>query len=183
MQSFVLAGLAQFVSILISTINMEREIGIIRSMGLTKWGVFSIYLAESTILGASSVIFGLLDGILGAGLLLWYLSESIPIHLIIPIDQVILWLIFSFILILMSTVVPALHSSRNEIAATISARPTKQVSKNQGIHYKLRKLRNRIFNIIFYVMLLVIAYFILVISIMIIGYFIVFILWVFNDIF
>ncbi|MHA2156707.1 MAG: ABC transporter permease [Candidatus Hodarchaeales archaeon] len=183
MQSFILAGLAQFVSIIISTINMEREIGIIRSMGLSRWGVFSIYLAESTTLGICSLIFGLLDGIFGAALLLWYLSDSIPIQLIIPVDQVLLWLAFSFVLTLISTIVPALRSSRNEIAATISARPVKRIPERKGIIHNIREIGNKILNILYYIILIIIAYFVLIISILIIGYIIVFILWVFNDIF
>ncbi len=183
LQSFVLAGIAQFISMLISTINTEREMGIIRSMGLTKWGVFSTYLAESTILGTFSIIFGLLDGLLGTVLLIWYLSDSIPIQLIFPIDQIVLWLLFSFILILISTIYPALKSSKKEISATISARPDSLLPKHRRKDPFIIRVGNKILSFIFYIALLIIAYFVLVISILIIGYIIVFIMWVFNDIF
>ncbi|MHA1944623.1 MAG: ABC transporter permease [Candidatus Hodarchaeales archaeon] len=183
MQAFVLAGLVQFVSVLISTINMEREMGIMRSMGLSKWGVFSVFLAEATALGISSLFFGLLDGIFGAILLLWYISSSIPIQLIIPIDHIILWLFFSFVFTLISTIVPAFRSSRNEVAATISARPIQLVKEKKGLYKKLSDFVSRVYGIFYYIGLIIIAYFVLVFSIIIIGYIIVLILWFFNEIF
>ncbi len=183
MESFILAGLAQFVSILISTINTEREMGIIRSMGLTRWGVFSIYFAESTTLGICSLVIGLVDGVLGAVLLLWYLSSSIPIQMVLPLDHILTWIIFAFILTLISTIVPALRSSKNDIAATISARPIKLIPDKKGKLQKATSFLRKIGNLFYYALLIVVAYFILVFSILIIGYIIVFILWFFNDVF
>jgi putative ABC transport system permease protein len=131
MESFILAGIAQFVGILLSTLQMEREMGIMRSMGLTKRGVFTIFLAESFALGFSAIIFGLFDGILGAALLLWYISFSIPIALHIPLDHIFTWLLISLAFTFVSTFIPAYRSSHKEVIATISARPMRTYKKEK----------------------------------------------------
>ncbi|MFX1516046.1 MAG: ABC transporter permease [Promethearchaeota archaeon] len=122
-QSFILAGIAQFVCILVTTLRMEREMGIMRSFGLSKGGVFSIFMAESTILGFTALIVGLIDGFVGIALLLWYISLSIPINLIIPPLNIFFWIIASIFITLASTVVPAYRSSQKNIVATISGHP------------------------------------------------------------
>ncbi len=137
MESFILAGISQFVGILLSTLQMEREMGIMRSMGLTKRGVFTVFLAESFALGVSAIIFGLFDGILGAGLLLWYISFSIPITLHLPLVNIITWLLVSLGFTFVSTFIPAYRSSHKEVIATISARPMRI--------YKKKKKRRRLF--------------------------------------
>jgi ABC-type lipoprotein release transport system permease subunit len=131
MESFILAGIAQFVGILLSTLQMEREMGIMRSMGLTKRGVFSVFLAESFALGFSAIIFGLFDGILGAALLLWYISFSIPISLHLPLDHILTWLIISLAFTFISTFIPAYRSSHKDVIATISARPMRIYKKKK----------------------------------------------------
>ncbi|MHA2095083.1 MAG: ABC transporter permease, partial [Candidatus Hodarchaeales archaeon] len=131
MESFILAGIAQFVGILLSTLQMEREMGIMRSMGLTKRGVFTVFLAESFALGFSAIVFGLFDGILGAGLLLWYISFSIPIALNLPLDHIITWLLVSLGFTFVSTFIPAYRSSHKEVIATISARPMRIYKKKR----------------------------------------------------
>ncbi len=122
-ESLILAAMAQFVCILISTLRMEREMGIMRSMGLPKRSIFGIYMSESTALGLSAVIIGLIDGLLGSILLSWYISLSIPVGIQLPLDRVFLWVIFSFMVTLASTILPSYRSSQKNIIATISGRP------------------------------------------------------------
>ncbi|MFX0124664.1 MAG: ABC transporter permease [Candidatus Hodarchaeota archaeon] len=122
-ESLILAAMAQFICILISTLRMEREMGIIRSMGLHKYSIFGIYMSESTALGLSAIIIGLVDGLLGSVLLSWYISLSIPVRIQLPIDRVLLWVIFSFMVTLASTILPSYRSSQKNIIATISGRP------------------------------------------------------------
>ena len=83
-ESFILAAIAQFICILVSTLRMEREIGIMRSLGLTRRGVFGIFLTESVALGISALFVGLIDGLLGSVLLAEYISNSIPITINFP---------------------------------------------------------------------------------------------------
>ncbi len=122
-ESFILAAIAQFVCILVSTLRMEREIGIMRSLGLNRRGVFGIFMTESIALGASALIVGLLDGVIGAILLADYISESIPINVSFPVTDIIIWMSFSFLITIFSTILPSFRSSRKNIVATISGRP------------------------------------------------------------
>ncbi|MFW9906266.1 MAG: ABC transporter permease [Candidatus Thorarchaeota archaeon] len=122
-ESLILAAMAQFVCILISTLRMEREMGIMRSLGLHKQTIFGIFMSESTALGLSAIIIGLIDGFLGYTLLGWYISQSIPISIQFPFDRVVFWIIFSFMVTIASTILPSYRSSQKNIISTISGRP------------------------------------------------------------
>lgn len=127
LESFILSAIAQFVCILVSTLRTEREMGIMRGMGLHKRQVFSIFMAESTALAFSALIFGLIDGLIGSILLTWYISLSIPVEIRFPFDRIVLWVIISFAITLTSTLPPSYRSSQNNLVATISGRPMAKV--------------------------------------------------------
>ncbi|MFX0182920.1 MAG: ABC transporter permease [Candidatus Hodarchaeota archaeon] len=122
-ESFCLAAIAQFICILVSTLRMEREMGIMRSLGLHKRGVLSVFMAESTALGFSALFVGLIDGLIGSVLLAWYISLSIPVQIVFPLDRIILWVFISLLVTLASTLLPSYRSSQKNIIATISGRP------------------------------------------------------------
>ncbi|UCE14140.1 MAG: FtsX-like permease family protein, partial [Candidatus Heimdallarchaeota archaeon] len=122
-ESFILAGITQFVCILVSTLRMEREIGVMRSIGLTRKNVLGIFMAESIALGFSALVVGMINGLLGSILLTWYISLSIPIEIQFPLDQIALWTIFSMFVTLASTIIPSFRSSQKNIIAIISGRP------------------------------------------------------------
>lgn len=126
-ESFILAAVAQFVCILVSTLRMEREMGIMRAIGLPKRGVFDIFISESIALGLAALIIGFIDGLLGSILLAWYIKLSIPnVTVEFPIDRINTWVIFSFLITLASTILPSYRSSRKSIVDTISRRPFKK---------------------------------------------------------
>ena len=120
LNTFLLSGLAQFICILISTMNMEREIGIMRAMGLTKGEVFSIFFAESTLLGITGVIAGIINGIIGSELMVWYISFSIPIKTSLSPSVIFFWVFISLLITVLSTIIPSYRSSRKLIAYTIN---------------------------------------------------------------
>jgi hypothetical protein len=122
-ESFILAAISQFICILVSTLRMEREVGILRSLGLPKRGVIGIFLAESTALGIAAAILGLFDGLLGSLLLDWYISLSIPIKIQLSVNYIILWIIFSIFVSQLSSILPSFRSSRKNIISAISGRP------------------------------------------------------------
>jgi len=124
-ESFILAAIAQFVCILVSTLRMERDMGIIRSMGLTKRGVFGIFMSESTALGFSTLIIGIIDGLIGSILLGWYISLSIPLSINFELyfDRILIWVGISFIITIASTILPSYRSSQKNVIDTISGRP------------------------------------------------------------
>jgi hypothetical protein len=122
-ESFILAAIAQFVCILVSTLRMEREVGVMRSFGLNRRGVFGIFMTESIALGVSALLVGLVDGLIGSVLLAWYISLSIPIIVKFPLENIALWLSISFSITILSTILPSYRSSRKNVVATISGRP------------------------------------------------------------
>ena len=126
LESFFLVGLAQFVCILISTLKMEREVGIIRSMGISKREVFSIFLAESTMLEVTAVIIGIIEGIIGSYLMEWYISTSIPISVNVDPFMIIFWVSISFAITIASTTIPSYRSSNKSVVAAISGRVIKE---------------------------------------------------------
>ncbi|UCE12808.1 MAG: ABC transporter permease [Candidatus Heimdallarchaeota archaeon] len=137
LESFILAGIAQFVSILISTLRMEREMGIMRSMGLSKRGVFGVFMAESFALGFSALIFGVADGLFGAALIIWYISFSIPVDLLANLQHIILWLVVSLLFSIASTIIPSYKSSQKEVVATIAARPIRTFKEKKTVKLEL----------------------------------------------
>ncbi len=139
-ESFILAAIAQFVCILISTLHMEREIGIMRSLGLSKDSVFSIFMSESTILGFTALIMGLIDGLLGSALLVWYISFSIPIKLKFMPERIIFWISVSFLITIASSIVPSFRSSRKTVVETILDRPMekRKLKETEEFPYQTR---------------------------------------------
>ncbi|UCG01281.1 MAG: FtsX-like permease family protein [Candidatus Heimdallarchaeota archaeon] len=122
-ESFILAAITQFICILVSTLRMEREVGILRGLGLHKKGVLAIFLAESTALGITAAFLGLIDGLLGSLLMGWYISLSIPIKIELSLNYTILWILFSILISQVSAFIPSYRSSRRNIVAAISGRP------------------------------------------------------------
>ncbi|MFX0205082.1 MAG: ABC transporter permease, partial [Candidatus Hodarchaeota archaeon] len=122
-ESFILAAIAQSICILVSTLRMEREMGIMRAIGLNKRGVFNIFMSESVILGFSALVIGVLNGLIGSILLAWYIRLSIPIEIEFPLNQIILWIVFSFLITVASTILVSYRSSSKSVIATIARRP------------------------------------------------------------
>lgn len=130
LNTFLLSGLAQFICILISTLNMEREIGIMRAMGLTKGEVFSIFFAESTLLGITGVIAGIINGLIGSELMAWYISFSIPIETGFSPSVIFFWVLISLLITVLSTIIPSYRSSRKLIAYAINSYVPRQGKTN-----------------------------------------------------
>ncbi|MFX0085818.1 MAG: ABC transporter permease [Candidatus Hodarchaeota archaeon] len=124
--SFFLSGLTQFISILITTLKLERDVAIMRSMGMSKGEVFRLFLSESGMLGFTGVFIGIFNSIIGSELLAWYISLSIPIEATISglreTALFFLWIIISMLVTLGSTYIPSRRASQTNIIAAISGR-------------------------------------------------------------
>jgi len=124
--SFILSGLTQFIAILISTMRMERDVAITRSIGLSKRRVFYVFLAEASVLGFTGVFLGIINSFVGSELLAWYIGQSIPINVSIDslVDQTmfLLWIFLASLVTLGSTWIPARRASQVNIIAAISGR-------------------------------------------------------------
>ncbi|MFX1515505.1 MAG: ABC transporter permease [Promethearchaeota archaeon] len=118
--TFFIAALTQFLSILMSNMNMEREIGILRAMGLSHSEVFQTLLVESTLLVTTGVILGIINGLIGSELLAWYISFSIQIQTSISINFIFLWVFLTIIIPLISTEVVTRRTLNKAIAYTIN---------------------------------------------------------------
>jgi putative ABC transport system permease protein len=124
--SFFLAGLTQFISILISTLKLERDVAIMRSMGMSKGEVFRLFLSEAGTLGFTGVFIGIFNSIVGAELLAWYISQSIRTEAAISglrdTALFFLWIFISLLVTLGSTYIPSKRASQTNIIAAISGR-------------------------------------------------------------
>ncbi|MHA2245910.1 MAG: ABC transporter permease [Candidatus Hodarchaeales archaeon] len=127
LHTFLLSGLAQFICILISTLKMEREIGIMRALGLSKKEVVSTFFGESTLLGISGVAIGIINGLIGGELLTWYISQSIPIKTDVSWNLIIFWVAVAFLITVVSTLIPSYRSSIKNIANAINSYAPRQM--------------------------------------------------------
>jgi len=118
--TFLIAALTQFLSILMTNLNMEREIGILRAIGLSHSEVFQTLLVESTLLVTTGVIIGILNGLIGSELLVWYISFSIQIQTNISVNFILLWTILTIIIPVISTEIITRRTLRKAIAYTIN---------------------------------------------------------------
>ncbi len=124
--SFILSGLTQFIAILVSTIRMERDVAITRSIGMSKRRVFFVFLIEASILGFTGVFLGIFNSFLGAELISWYIGQSIPVDVsinsLVDTAMFILWVGLASLVTLGSTWIPARRASQTNIIAAISGR-------------------------------------------------------------
>ena len=129
LHTFLLSGLAQFICILISTLKMEREIGIMRALGLSKGDVISTFFGESTLLGLSGVIVGIINGLIGGELMAWYISQSIPVETEISWTLIAFWVSVAFVITVVSTIIPSYRSSVKNVAQAINTYAPRQMRR------------------------------------------------------
>ncbi|UCG89916.1 MAG: FtsX-like permease family protein [Candidatus Heimdallarchaeota archaeon] len=129
LHTFLLSGLAQFICILISTLKMEREIGIMRALGLSKREVISTFFGESTLLGLSGVAVGIINGLIGGELMAWYISQSIPIETDVSWTLIAFWVTVAFLITVVSTIIPSYRSSIKNVANAINTYVPRQMRR------------------------------------------------------
>ena len=124
--TFLIAALTQFLSILMSNLNMQRELGILRAMGLTPSEVFQTLLVESTLLVTTGVLIGIINGVIGSELLAWYISFSIQIQTNISLDFILFWVVVTILIPLISTEIISRRALSNAIAYSINTEIPRQ---------------------------------------------------------
>ncbi|MFX1284180.1 MAG: FtsX-like permease family protein [Promethearchaeota archaeon] len=129
--TFLLSALAQLLNILMTIFRMDREIGVMRAMGLSQSDVLSIFSAESILLGVTGVIFGVFNGYIGAELLEWYISFSIPIETNANIIFIIFWVAISLVITFVSSQITSRRSVNTVIANALHSDLSFQVKKKQ----------------------------------------------------
>ena len=124
--TFLIAALTQFLSILMSNLNMQRELGILRAMGLTPSEVFQTLLVESTLLVTTGVLIGIINGVIGSELLAWYISFSIQIQTNISLDFILFWVFVTILIPLISTEIISRRTLSNAVAYSINTEIPRQ---------------------------------------------------------
>ncbi len=74
-QAFLIAIVTQFISIILSTENSRREIGILRSMGLSSHGSFTLFFLEGLTLTIAGILSGIINGMSGSLIIAWYIEQ------------------------------------------------------------------------------------------------------------
>jgi putative ABC transport system permease protein len=132
--TFLLSGLAQFLSILMSILRMQREMGIMRSIGLPQKAVFSIFSIESILLGTTGIIIGIVNGIIGSELLTWYISFSIPIQAKFNLQIIIFWSFVSLIITVASSEITTRRTMDTIIADALSGESLFKLKTKKDLH-------------------------------------------------
>ena len=109
-----------------SNLNMEREIGILRAMGLTPSEVFQTLLVESTLLVTTGVLIGIINGLIGSELLAWYISFSIQIQTSISLNFILFWVVVTILIPIISTEFISRRALSNPIAYSINTEIPRQ---------------------------------------------------------
>ena len=119
----IVAALGVVMALLISVLQRQRELGLMRAVGATQGQVLKTVLAEATLMG----VFGTLLGIIAGVPLEWYLLRVVIFEetgftfpLMVPWKET---LILSYVAIATATVaglVPAVHAVRLRIAEAIA---------------------------------------------------------------
>jgi lipoprotein-releasing system permease protein len=116
----LIAGLGIANSLVLTVMQKRKEIGILLSLGTTRWGIGRVFLLEGLLIGISGIVIGLLLGLLGCEALSRYQFVKIPqeIYYIsyLPVDvrlgDVMAIILCTLILSLCATIYPALRASR-----------------------------------------------------------------------
>jgi lipoprotein-releasing system permease protein len=114
------AGLGIANSLILMVMHKRREVGILLSLGATRWGIGRIFMIEGLCIGISGVIAGIFFGLIGCELLSRYQFVRIPqdVYYIdyLPVDvrleDVVLVTLSALALSLLAAIYPALRASR-----------------------------------------------------------------------
>ena len=132
--TFLLSGLAQFLSILMTILRMQREMGIMRSIGLPQKAVLQIFSIESILLGSTGVIFGIINGIIGSDLLTWYISFSIPIQARFNLQIILFWSFVSLVITVACSEITTRRTMNTIIADALSGESLFKLKTKKDVH-------------------------------------------------
>ncbi len=108
-------GLGLMGTMTLNVLERTREIGVMRAIGASNGSVRQIVLVEGVLIGALSWLIGALLAIPFGQLLSQALGEMIfamPLHYVISIDGMLIWLIVVMVIAVFASLLPAHNASR-----------------------------------------------------------------------
>ena len=150
--TFLLSGLAQFLSTLMSVLRMQRELAIMRSLGLSQNAVLSIFSTESILLGTTAIIIGIINVIIGAELLAWYINFSIPIQVTFHAQFILLWAFISLLITVTTSEITTRRTMNTIIADALSGeslfniKTKKSLYREWGTYFESKGLKESVLS-------------------------------------
>ncbi len=122
-EALLLATLSQFFMLLVASLHMSYDIALLRTMGVSKRGVFRIFFFQSLLLMGISVVFSIFNAILGSSIFLFYFNTlGAHIPLIMPFDQLLFWLTVYLTVLILTAKIPATGAAEREITEILTGR-------------------------------------------------------------
>lgn len=117
----VVAALGVVNTLTMSVIERTREIGMLRSIGMTRWQVVNMVLAEAGLLGVIGGLLGLVFGVLLTRIFLESMSamSGYSLNLVIPLRTIFTALIVALIVSQLAAALPAMRASRTPVLEAI----------------------------------------------------------------
>jgi putative ABC transport system permease protein len=103
----------------LSIFERTRELGLLRAVGLTRWGVRGMVAAESVITAVFGALLGLVLGIFFAFVVIQAL-EGEGIAFSLPIGQIVSLLIFAIVVGVVAAIFPARRAARLDVLRAIA---------------------------------------------------------------
>jgi putative ABC transport system permease protein len=117
----LVAALGVVNTLSMSVIERTREIGMLRSIGMTRWQVVKMILAEGLLLGLIGGFLGILFGVLLTRIFLLSMAamSGYQLNPIIPVDSLGAGLFIALVISQLAAVLPALRAGRTPVLEAI----------------------------------------------------------------
>lgn len=132
--TFLLSALAQFLSTLMSVLRMQRELAIMRSLGLSQNAVLSIFSTESILIGTTGIIIGVINGLIGAELIAWYINFSIPIQVTFQAEFILIWAFISLLITVTTSEITTRRTMNTIIADALSGESLFNIKTKKSLY-------------------------------------------------
>lgn len=117
----IVAALGVINTLVMNVLEREREIGMLRSLGMTRWQVAKMILAEAGMLGAIGGIFGLAFGLFLSRVFIMALNamSGYTLDYVLPLVGLIASIIIAFVVTQVAALYPAQMAARVNIVEAI----------------------------------------------------------------
>ncbi|MHA1797375.1 MAG: ABC transporter permease [Candidatus Helarchaeota archaeon] len=122
--SIAIALFGLSITIIMNVNQRKKEIGILRSLGMSKSQIVRMIFGETLIIGMLAIIIGLITGGFASYLMVWDIPfmPYVPIFFVIPWNQLIFLSVIVFIATIISSIVPSMKANKLNIVDAIRVR-------------------------------------------------------------